>query len=40
MRPMLSLTLSADHRVVDGIVAARFLTDLVAALESPDLLLF
>lgn len=40
IRPMLSLTLSADHRVVDGIVAARFLTDLVAGLESPNLLLF
>ena len=40
VRPMLSLTLSADHRVVDGIVAARFLTDLVAALESPALLLY
>jgi pyruvate dehydrogenase E2 component (dihydrolipoamide acetyltransferase) len=40
VRPMLSLTLSADHRVVDGIVAARFLTDLVAGLESPNLLLF
>jgi pyruvate dehydrogenase E2 component (dihydrolipoamide acetyltransferase) len=40
VRPMLSLTLSADHRVVDGIVAAQFLSDLVAALESPDLLLF
>jgi pyruvate dehydrogenase E2 component (dihydrolipoamide acetyltransferase) len=40
VRPMLSLTLSADHRVIDGIVAARFLSDLVTALESPDLLLF
>jgi pyruvate dehydrogenase E2 component (dihydrolipoamide acetyltransferase) len=40
VRPMLALTLSADHRIVDGIVAARFLSDLVAALESPDLLLF
>jgi pyruvate dehydrogenase E2 component (dihydrolipoamide acetyltransferase) len=40
VRPMLSLTLSADHRVIDGIVAARFLGDLLTALESPDLLLF
>ncbi len=40
VRPMLSLTLSADHRVVDGIVAARFLSDVVHALEAPDLLLF
>ncbi|MDP2776653.1 MAG: 2-oxo acid dehydrogenase subunit E2, partial [Anaerolineales bacterium] len=40
VRPMLSLTLSADHRVIDGVVAARFLSDLVAGLESPSLLLF
>jgi pyruvate dehydrogenase E2 component (dihydrolipoamide acetyltransferase) len=40
VRPMLSLTLSADHRVIDGIVAARFLSDLVVGLESPSMLLF
>ena len=40
VRPMLSLTLSADHRVIDGVIAARFLSDLVAVLESPSLLLF
>ncbi len=40
VRPMLSLTLSADHRVIDGVVAARFLSDLVTGLESPSLLLF
>ena len=40
VRPMLSLTLSADHRVIDGIVAARFLSDLVIGLESPSMLLF
>ena len=40
VRPILSLTLSADHRVIDGVVAARFLSDLVAGLESPSLLLF
>lgn len=40
VRPMLSLTLSADHRVIDGIVAARFLSDLVTGLESPTLLLY
>lgn len=39
-RPIVSLTLSADHRVVDGVVAARFLSDLVAGLESPTLLLY
>ncbi len=40
VRPMLSLTLSADHRVIDGIVAARFLSDLVTGLESPAMLLY
>jgi pyruvate dehydrogenase E2 component (dihydrolipoamide acetyltransferase) len=40
VRPILSLTLSADHRVIDGVVAAQFLADLVAGLESPSLLIF
>ena len=40
VRPILALTLSADHRVIDGIVAARFLSDLVTGLESPSLLLY
>lgn len=40
VRLMMSLTLSADHRVVDGIVAARFLSDLVIGLETPSMLLF
>lgn len=40
VRPMLSLTLSADHRVIDGIVAAHFLSDLVTGLESPSMLLY
>ena len=40
VRPMMSLTLSADHRVIDGIVAARFLSDLVLGLETPSMLLF
>ncbi len=40
VRPILSLTLSADHRVIDGIVAARFLSDLVTGLESPSMLLY
>lgn len=39
VHPLLSLTLSADHRVIDGIVAARFLSDLVSGLEAPSLLL-
>lgn len=38
-RPLMTVTLSADHRVVDGAAAARFLADLRAALEDPGLLL-
>jgi pyruvate dehydrogenase E2 component (dihydrolipoamide acetyltransferase) len=40
VRPMMVMTLSADHRVIDGVTAARFLSDLVQAVESPDLLLY
>jgi pyruvate dehydrogenase E2 component (dihydrolipoamide acetyltransferase) len=40
IRPMMSMTLSADHRVLDGAVAARFLQDLVDVLEHPNLLLW
>jgi pyruvate dehydrogenase E2 component (dihydrolipoamide acetyltransferase) len=40
VRPIISLTLSADHRVVDGVVAARFLVDLKTGLESPGMLLY
>jgi pyruvate dehydrogenase E2 component (dihydrolipoamide acetyltransferase) len=40
IRPMANLTLSADHRVLDGAVAARFLRDVVGALECPNLLLW
>jgi pyruvate dehydrogenase E2 component (dihydrolipoamide acetyltransferase) len=35
IRPMLTITLSSDHRVVDGAQAAAFLNDLAGALESP-----
>jgi pyruvate dehydrogenase E2 component (dihydrolipoamide acetyltransferase) len=38
-RPMLTLTISVDHRVADGATAARFLAELRAALEEPYLLL-
>jgi pyruvate dehydrogenase E2 component (dihydrolipoamide acetyltransferase) len=38
--PMMNMTLSADHRVLDGAVAAAFLADLVDALEHPNLLLW
>jgi pyruvate dehydrogenase E2 component (dihydrolipoamide acetyltransferase) len=33
VRPMMTITLSCDHRVVDGAQAALFLNDLVGALE-------
>jgi len=35
VRPMMSLTLSSDHRVVDGARAAEFLRDLTAAISNP-----
>jgi pyruvate dehydrogenase E2 component (dihydrolipoamide acetyltransferase) len=35
VRPMMTLTLSSDHRVVDGARAAEFLRDLVEAIASP-----
>jgi pyruvate dehydrogenase E2 component (dihydrolipoamide acetyltransferase) len=37
IRPMMTLTLSSDHRVVDGARAAEFLRDLVAAIGNPQL---
>jgi pyruvate dehydrogenase E2 component (dihydrolipoamide acetyltransferase) len=35
VRPMMTLTLSSDHRVVDGVRAAEFLRDLVEAILNP-----
>ena len=35
IRPMLTMTLSSDHRVVDGAQAALFLKDLAEALSNP-----
>jgi pyruvate dehydrogenase E2 component (dihydrolipoamide acetyltransferase) len=34
VRPMMTATLSADHRAVDGAAGARFLTDLRDAFDS------
>jgi pyruvate dehydrogenase E2 component (dihydrolipoamide acetyltransferase) len=36
VRPMMTLTLSSDHRVVDGARAARFLDELAAAIAEPE----
>jgi pyruvate dehydrogenase E2 component (dihydrolipoamide acetyltransferase) len=36
IRSLMRLTLSADHRLVDGEIAARFLDDLRRRLESPE----
>jgi pyruvate dehydrogenase E2 component (dihydrolipoamide acetyltransferase) len=36
IRPMMTLTLSSDHRVVDGARAAEFLSDVAEAIASPE----
>ena len=38
VRPQMTLTLAADHRVVDGALAARFLSRLREIIETPGLL--
>ena len=38
-RPMMNITISADHRIVDGVAAAKFLDDLKSAIENPYLLI-
>jgi pyruvate dehydrogenase E2 component (dihydrolipoamide acetyltransferase) len=37
VRPMMSMTLSCDHRVVDGVRAAEFMRDLANAIRSANL---
>lgn len=34
-KPFLTVSLSVDHRVIDGAPAAKFLTDLKLTLENP-----
>jgi len=36
VRSMMTATLSADHRLVDGAIAARFLADFKGRMENPD----
>jgi pyruvate dehydrogenase E2 component (dihydrolipoamide acetyltransferase) len=36
VRPMMTLTLSCDHRVVDGVRAAMFMNDVAEALREPE----
>jgi len=35
VRPMMTMTLSSDHRVVDGARAAEFLSELAGAIREP-----
>ncbi len=39
LRPMANFTLSSDHRIIDGVAAARFMADLREAVENPEVLL-
>ncbi|MEM7125116.1 MAG: dihydrolipoamide acetyltransferase family protein [Chloroflexota bacterium] len=39
VQPMMTITLSVDHRVIDGAVAAQFLADLKKAIEHPSMML-
>jgi pyruvate dehydrogenase E2 component (dihydrolipoamide acetyltransferase) len=36
IKPMVNITLTSDHRVIDGARAAEFLNDVVAGLSDPD----
>ena len=35
IKPIMNLSLTSDHRVIDGTVAAKFLKDLKELLENP-----
>jgi len=39
IKPMMNLSLTADHRIVDGVLAAKFLQRLTLYLENPSMLL-
>jgi len=36
---VMNFTITADHRLIDGAVAARFLSDFLAKIESPSKML-
>ena len=38
-RPMMNITICADHRIVDGVAAAKFLAELKSTIENPYLLI-
>ena len=38
-RPMMNITICADHRIVDGVAAAKFLNELKSCIENPYLML-
>jgi pyruvate dehydrogenase E2 component (dihydrolipoamide acetyltransferase) len=38
IREMMNLSLSCDHRVIDGAVAAEFVYEVIKYLEHPDML--
>ena len=40
IRPIMNLTLSVDHRLIDGATAARFLQDVARVMEQPSLLMW
>lgn len=35
IKPMMNITLSVDHRIIDGLLAARFVTEVKILLENP-----
>jgi len=36
VRPVMNLTLTVDHRAMDGVLGAKFLTEIKERLENPD----
>jgi len=35
IRPIMKLSLTSAHRIIDGLTAAKFMTDLKVAMEDP-----